>query len=339
MSLKLRPLAGQVIVVTGASSGIGLVTAKMAAAGGAAVVLAARSEGALKDITNTIKSRGGKAIYVLCDVGKEDDVRRLAETAIRAFGRFDTWVNNAGISIFGHVWDVPMADWHRMFDTVYWGVVYGSLAAVRHFRDRGEPGAIINVGSFFGDRSTAVQGTYASAKFAVRGFTDALRMEVEHDRLPVSVSLIHPGRIDTPYNEHAGNYMPVQPVHRGMIYPPEAVAEAILWCAQHPKRDMYVGSQAKAAAVIGSLAPRLVDRVMERIMYTSQQSRDRRDSGLRSHTLFEAGPGGRERGNHEPYLVRRHSYYVQATKRPVVTAAAMAAAGLVLRSALRRRRA
>jgi hypothetical protein len=164
-------------------------------------------------------------------------------------------------------------------------------------------------------------------------------MEVERDWLPVSVSLIHPGRIDTPYNEHAGNYTPMQPVHRGMIYPPEAVAEAILCCAQHPRRDMYVGSQAKIAAVIGSLAPRLVDRVMERIMYTLQLSHHRREHGPRSHALFEAGHGGRERGSHEPYLLRRHSYYVEATKRPVLTVASLGAAGLALRLVLRRRRA
>jgi NAD(P)-dependent dehydrogenase (short-subunit alcohol dehydrogenase family) len=114
--------------------------------------------------------------------------------------------------------------------------MYGSLAAVRHYPSRGDPGVIVNVGSFFGDRATPTQGTYSSAKFAVHGFTDTLRMEVEHDGLPVSVSLIHLGRIDTPYNEHAGNYMPMQPVPRGIVYPPEAVAGAILWCAWHPKR-------------------------------------------------------------------------------------------------------
>ncbi|SHK16534.1 Short-chain dehydrogenase [Roseomonas rosea] len=336
MPVALKPLSQQVIVITGASSGIGLVTARMAARQGAKVVAAARNDEALNNLAEEIRAQGGQAIAVHCDVGKEEDVKNLADTAIREFGRIDTWVNNAGISIFGQVWDVPMADWHRMFDTVYWGVVHGSLAALAHYRERGGPGAIINVGSFFGDRAPAVQSTYASAKFAVHGFTEGMRTELEHNGIPVSVSLIHPGRIDTPYNEHAGNFMPMQPVHRGMIYPPEAVAEAILWCAEHPKRDMYVGSQAKAAALIGFLAPHFTDWVMKRLMYTSHQSRTRRSSGPPSRALFQPGYGGHERGTHEPHLLRKHSFYVKATKRPVATAALLTAAALLIGSALRR---
>jgi NAD(P)-dependent dehydrogenase (short-subunit alcohol dehydrogenase family) len=320
MVIELKPLSEQVIVITSASSGIGLVTARMAATAGAAVVAAARNEDALRNLVEEIRSQGGRAAYAVCDVGEVDDVDRVAETAVREFGHFDTWVNNAGISIFGQVWDVPLADWRRMFDTTYWGVVHGSLAAVRHYRARGTSGAVVNVGSFFDQRATPVQGTYSSAKFAVRGFTDTLRMELEHERLPISVSLVHPGRIDTPYNEHAGNYMPMQPVHRGMIYPPEAVAEAILWCAAHPKRDMYIGSQAKMATLIGAIAPRLTDKLLERMMYTSHQSRSRVSSGSHSRALFEAGYGGQARGAHEPHLLRRHSYYVRATKRPMATA-------------------
>jgi hypothetical protein len=113
----------------------------------------------------------------------------------------------------------------------------------------------------------------------------------------------------------------MQPVHRGMIYPPEAVAEAILWCAAHPKRDMYVGSQAKMAALIGAIAPRLTDKLLERMMYTSHQSHSRVSSGSHSRALFEAGYGGQARGTHEPHLLRRHSYYVKATKRPMATLA------------------
>jgi NADP-dependent 3-hydroxy acid dehydrogenase YdfG len=337
MASTRKPLRDQVIVITGASSGIGLVTTRMAARAGAKVVAVARNEEALRGLVQEIQEQGGTAIDVPCDVGREEDIAWTVEAALRAYGHIDTWVNNAGISIFGQTWDVPMADWRRMFATVYWGVVHGSLAALRQFREQGSAGTIINVGSFFGDRATPVQGTYASAKFAVHAFTDVLRMEIEHEGWPVAVSLIHPGRIDTPYNEHAGNYMPMQPVHRGMVYAPEAVADAILWCAVHPRRDMYVGAQAKAAAVIGSFAPRMTDKIMERIMYSSHQSRTRRSSGSRSRALFEAGYGGQERGTHEPHLLRNRSLYVQATKRPVLAAAAAAAAAMLLGTAVRKR--
>lgn len=162
-------------------------------------------------------------------------------------------------------------------------------------------------------------------------------MEIEHDKLPVSVSLVHPGRIDTPYNEHAGNYMPMQPVHRGMVYAPETVADAILWCAEHPKRDMYVGSQAKFATLLGFFTPRLTDKIMKRLMYTSHQSRERISSGSHSRALFKPGYGGQERGTHEPHLLRNRSYYVQAAKHPVLATAGVTALGLLLGNALRRR--
>jgi NAD(P)-dependent dehydrogenase (short-subunit alcohol dehydrogenase family) len=205
--------------ITGASSGIGLVTARMAASQGAKLVVTAGNEEALRQLVEEIRSKGGQAIYVVADVGKEEDVDRIAEVAIAELGGFDTWVNNAGISIFGRCMDVSIPDMKRMFDNDFWGVVYGSRAAVRHYQERGSNGALINVGSFLGDRAVAVQSTYSAAKHAVHGWTNALRMELEKDKAPVSVTLIHPGRIDTPYNEHARSYMPNQPAHRGMIYP------------------------------------------------------------------------------------------------------------------------
>jgi short-subunit dehydrogenase len=262
------------------------------------------------------------------DVGLEQDVARLAQAAKAEFGRFDTWVNNAGISIFGSCEEVAIPDMKRMFDTNFWGVVYGSREAVAHFKQRGETGVLINVGSFFGDRATPVQSTYCSSKHALHGWTEALRMELEAEGSPVSVTLIHPGRIDTPYNEHARSYIPNQPAHRGMIYPPETVAEAILYAAEHPVRDMFVGFQAKFAALLGHLAPRLTDRIMERTMFWAQRSsrpsRDREDNAL-----YRPGYGMHERGTHEGWI-RSRSYYVKAQKHPGLTALAVVGAGLVL---------
>lgn len=200
--LKLKPLSEQVIVITGASSGIGLATARMAAEKGAKVVVAARNLDALEQLVQELKEKGQEAVAVQADVGKEEDVKRIADKAIQSFGGFDTWVNNAGVTIYGQFMEISIEDMKRMFDTDYWGVVYGSREAIAHFKQKETAGALINVGSLFGGRADEVQSVYSSAKHAVHGLTDGIRMELEKEQAPVSVTLIHPGRIDTPYNEH-----------------------------------------------------------------------------------------------------------------------------------------
>lgn len=319
--LSLKSLEDQVIVITGASSGVGLVSARMAAEKGAKVVVAARNEAALKELVRELRIKGHSAVYVKADVGIESDVNKIAETAIQEFGHFDTWVNNAGVTIYGYAMDVSVVDMKRMFDTNFWGVVYGSRAAVRHFRERGVPGALINVGSLFGDRGTVIQSTYSPSKFAVHGWTESLRLELEKENIPVSVTLIHPGRIDTPYNEHARSYLDKQPVHKGMLYPPDAVAEAILFAAKHPKRDMYIGSQAKALKLFGTALPRLTDILIERFMpqtqYKNQPSNPTEESNL-----YKAGYGLHERGTNVGWK-RSSSIYVKASKNPGLTSLAI----------------
>ncbi|RRW44113.1 SDR family NAD(P)-dependent oxidoreductase [Pseudomonas luteola] len=326
--LPLKPLSQQVIVITGASSGIGLVTARMAGRAGAKVVVAARNEEALQQLCAEIQQQGGQAAYVVADVGKEEDVSRIAEQAIETFGDIDTWVNNAGVSIFGDCLEVTIEDMKRMFDTNFWGVVYGSRLAASYFIKRGGPGAIINVGSFFGDRATPVQSTYSTSKHALHGWTDALRMELEHKQYPISVTLVHPARIDTPYNEHARSYMPNQPAHRGMIYPPEAVAEAILFAAENSKRDMFVGSEAKVLAWLSALSPRLTDKLMNKIMYHSQYA-DRPSRSREDNALYEPGYGLHERGTHQGCSYRSRSYYVKMSKHPMMSSVAIAGLGLM----------
>ncbi len=328
MAISLKPLRNQVVVITGTSSGIGLVTARMAAKQGAKLVLAARNEDALRQLVDEIRGLGGQAIYVVADVGKEEDVNRIAEKAIAEFGGFDTWVNNAGVSIFGRCMDVSIPDMKRMFDTNFWGVVYGSRTAVNHFKQRHGSGALINVGSFLGDRAVAVQSTYSASKHAVHGWTDALRTELEAEGTAVSVTLIHPGRIDTPYNEHARSYMPKQPAHRGMIYPPEAVAEAILYSAEHPKRDMFVGFQAKALAVLAGISPRLTDKLIELWAFPSQQS-DRPSRDREDNALYRSGYGMHERGTHQGWI-RSGSLYVKAEKHPAIATIIVAGLGTLI---------
>src|SRR5690242_13676398 len=163
--LRLKPLREQVIVVTGASSGIGLTTARLAAERGARLVVAARSEQALRQLEEEINTAGGEALAVAADVGKEEDVQHIADAAVTRFGGFDTWVNDAGISIYGRLLDVPPEDHQRLIQTNLWGVVHGSTVAARHLRNKG--GAIINLGSIVSDRAIPLQGMYSASKHAV----------------------------------------------------------------------------------------------------------------------------------------------------------------------------
>ena len=323
--IPLKKLEDQVIVITGASSGIGLATARMAASKGAKVVAAARNEEALRQLVEELKGKGHAAVWVKADVGREEDINRVAEKALEEFERFDTWVNNAGLPVFGQAMEVSIEDMKKVFDTNYWSVVYGSRAAINHYKERGTPGALINVGTVFGDRGVVLQSAYSAAKFAVHGWTESLRMELEKENAPISVTLIHPGRVDTAYNEHARSYLDKQPAHIGMMYPPEAVAEAILYAAYHPKRDMYVGSQAKFGAMLGFLAPRFTDKFMETTMYRTQQS-NRPSRSVKDNALYRAGYGLHERGTNKGWI-RSRSLYVKAQKHPILSAIAIAGIG------------
>src|SRR6185437_3252749 len=282
MTIKLKELSDQVIVITGASSGIGLVTARLAAKRGARVVLNARNEAALRQVSDEINAQGGEAIYVVGDVGRFDDVKKIADAAIRRFGGFDTWVNNAGVSIYGPVLDQSLEDQRRLFETNYWGTVHGSIVACEHLRKQG--GALINVGSVLSDVAIPIQGTYCATKHAVKGYTDALRLELEEEHAPISITLIKPSAIDTPYTRHAKNLMPVEPQNPPPVYAPDLVAEAILHCAEHPERDLYVGGGGKMLAEAGHVAPRLTDKMMETMFFDMQQS-DRPKPAMRQDSL------------------------------------------------------
>jgi len=222
----------------------------------------------LRELVGEIRSSGGKAEYVVADVGERRQIQNIADLAIERFGGFDTWVNNAGVSIYGKFEEVSIEDQRKLFETNYWGVVYGSLVAARHLSQRG--GALINVGSALSDRAIPIQGAYCASKHAVKGFTDALRMELEHDGAPISVTLIKPSSIDTPYRQHAKNYMREEPRNPPPVYAPEPVAEAILYAAERPIRDIYVGGAGRALALGAFVAPGLTDKAMEQ-MFDAQK--------------------------------------------------------------------
>ena len=326
MSVELKKLNEQIVVITGATSGIGLVTARMAADRGARLVLASRNEEALRSLVREMTARGAEAIYVVADVANEQDIRNIAEEAIEHFGGFDTWVNNAGISIYGRVLDVSMEDHRRLFETNYWGLVHGSRVAAEHLRDRG--GTIINIGSSLSDRAIPIQGTYCASKHAVKGYTDALRMELEEENAPISVTLIKPSAIDTPYREHAKNYMPVEPLNPPPVYAPETVAEAILHCAEHPERDVFIGAGGKALSVAGAYAPRLTDKVMEATLFEIQRS-DNPSPTSRPHGLYAPLSKLEERGGY-PGHVAESSVYTKASLYPLAAGAIFVGAGLAV---------
>lgn len=333
MRISLKPIREQVIVITGASSGIGLATARAAAKQGARLVLAARNDAALAEVVREINTTAGReaAVHVPVDVGRKEDVERIASTAIERFGGFDTWVNNAGVSIYGRLEEVADEDFQRVFQTNFWGVVFGSLIAVRHLKQRG--GALVNLGSVASDTPIPLQGMYSASKHAVKGFTDALRMELQVESAPVSVTLIKPGAINTPYLEHAKNYMEHQPKHAPPVYPASEVAQAILYAAAHPKRDIYVGSSARVMSALSSVAPQAADRVMGGIMPGQQQRAEpARD---REGNLHQPGRGGEEDGDQPGYVMRR-SYYTWSSMHPALTAALFATAGIAAVALARR---
>ena len=311
MKVRLKKLHDQVIVITGASSGIGLATAQLAARHGAKVVLACRNQQALDEVVANLRAEGGDAMAVQADVGVAADHDRILGAAIERYGRVDTWVNNAGVSIFGRLEDVPIEDQRRLFDTNYWGVVYGSTTAVAHLKKQG--GALINVGSEVSDRAVPLQGAYSASKHAVKGYTDALRMELEADGAPISVTLIKPASIATGYSQHARNYMDVEPRLPPPLYAADTVARAILYAAEHPRRDIFVGSASKAISSMGQRMPAMADRMAGWLI---RHQRSDTPAGDRADALYEAGaPVHDDTAHHDghPPHVRKTSIYTHLT--------------------------
>jgi NADP-dependent 3-hydroxy acid dehydrogenase YdfG len=258
VAVKLKKLSDQVIVITGASSGIGLATAEAAAGKGAKVVLAARSGETLDEIAGRINASGGAALAVACDVTDRSQVDRLAEAALAHFGRIDTWVNDAGIAIYGRLDEVSEEDSRQLFETNFWGLVNGSLAALPHLKRGG--GALINVGSEVSEAAVPLLGMYTASKHAVKGFTDTLRLEIEDvDQKPVSITLIQPTAVDTPFPQHGRNYQDKEPKLPDPMIEPQQVANAILEAAETPTRSRKVGAMAVLNTAMAKLLPGLGD--------------------------------------------------------------------------------
>lgn len=292
MSFSLKPLNQQVIVVTGASSGIGLCTAKLAAERGARVMLIARSEETLEKVAGEIQEAGHEAMYFAADVADRKKMEVAARKAVEGFGRIDTWVNDAGVSIYGRLDEVSDPDSRRLFETNFWGVVNGSLVALPYLKAQG--GALINLGSEVSEAVVPLQGMYSASKHAVKGFTDVLRVEVEElEKARVSITLIQPTAVDTPFPHHARNYMEREPKLPPPVIDPEDVAEAILKAATEGGRDVKVGAMAVVNTAVAKLIPSLGDKM------SAKRGSDQQEKIPPVHPegiLYRPGESGPEHG-------------------------------------------
>jgi len=269
-------------------------------------------------------SKGFEATHVVTDVSKREDIEALAAAAINTYGRFDTWVNNAGQGLYGRLDQVSDEDHRRLFDINFWGMVNGTLVAAAHLKSHGG-GAIINLGSVVADVGFPVQGMYSASKHAIKGFTDAFRMEAANEGAPISVTLIKPAAIDTPFPKHAKTYLKNTPTLPPPIYLPQDVAEAILHAAVHGGRDYYIGSGGKMMSSLNKRVPKLVDWfgatfVAKQSVKHEKLNRDPEGA------LYKPGQDGETRGDAEG-LVRR-SAYTKAVEHPMLAGAAMAALAL-----------
>ena len=332
--MNLKPLNEQVVVITGGSSGIGLATARMAAREGATVVIVARGEDGLKSAADRIRSAGGKCNYLCADVGSRDQVRGVVEAVLEKHGRFDTWVSNAGVAVYTKLEDLSDEDHRRVFETNYWGVVHCATEALPHLKQHG--GALITTGSISSQMPAPVLSSYTASKYAVKGYIDSLRLELMHENAPVSVTLIQPSGINTPFGEHALNQMEGRAMVPPPVYSPDLVAEAICRAAQHPTRDKIVGGAGRSMTLLANLAPGLADRVFSSAFFKLALDKD---------NPKRAGDGGVPRSGGEGDIygeqsewMRETSVYSTLRRHPALSAVALLGLGTGLLGWLQKRR-
>lgn len=258
-----RPVGEQVIVITGASTGIGWETAIELGTRGSSVVLAARNETALREAAKEVERLGGKPYVVVTDVSQWEQVNRLAQQAVDRFGRVDTWVNNAAVSEYGTVEAMTIPEFERVLQVILLGQIYGMQAALPHLICQGQ-GTIINVASVLAVRSVPLQSAYCAAKHGIKGFTETLRMELVHEHPGIRVTLVMPSSINTPPFAHARSKLGVFPKPISPIYEPRTVAQAILQVAEHPQRDIFVGGFGQLLGILEAFVPSLLDWYMVR---------------------------------------------------------------------------
>jgi NAD(P)-dependent dehydrogenase (short-subunit alcohol dehydrogenase family) len=305
--MQLKPVSEQVVVVMGASSGIGRATALRFAEEGAKVVVSARGEPGLKSLVAEIEAAGGTATAVVGDVTDPAQMTAVADRAVAEYGRLDTWVHMAGVLLVAGFDDTTPEEFARVIQVNLLGQVHGAKAALPHLgRDGG--GAFISMSSMGSQRGIPLQTAYCASKHGIDGFLEALRVELQRDGVPVSVTQIMPGTINTPLFDNARTKMGVKPVAPPPAYPARVVADAIVHAAAHPVRDLVVGGAAKTLITVEKFAPRVVDAVLRRVGYEIHDTGERKpadapdnlDAPLTVNDTVEGTVGG---------VTLRHSAY------------------------------
>jgi short-subunit dehydrogenase len=287
--LRRQPRHPEVVVITGASAGVGRATVRAFAERGAHVGLIARNSEALEAAQREVEACGGKALVCVADVADASAVEAAADAIEQQLGPIDVWVNNAMITIMSPISALQPDEVKRVTEVTYLGTVYGTLAALKRMRPRNR-GVIVQVGSALAYRAIPLQAPYCGAKFAIRGFTDSLRTELKHERSRVHVTMLQMPALNTPQFDWCRTHMAHRPQPVPPIFAPEVAARAIVWAAHHRRRELYVGWPSVRAIWAQKLMPGLLDRYLARFGYSSQQSNEPVDSA-RSDNMWQTVPG------------------------------------------------
>ena len=310
-----------VVVITGASAGVGRATVRAFARQGADIGLLARGVDGLEAARREVEAAGGRAIAIPTDVADADRVEAAADRIERELGPIDIWVNNAMVSVFSPVKELTPDEIRRVTEVTYLGVVYGTLAALKRMLPR-DRGSIVQVGSALAYRGIPLQAAYCGAKHAIQGFTESLRCELLHDGSGVHVSLVHLPAMNTPQFDWVKSRLPREPQPVPPIYEPEIAADAIVWASSQRRREISVGGTTVAVIWANKIASGVLDRYLARTGYDSQQT-DRPVAPDRRDNLWEPVPG--DHGAHGRFASRSSDFSVQAWINEHLTAVAAAA--------------
>ena len=283
--MKLKPVGEQVVVLMGASSGIGRDAAHRFAERGARVVVSARGGRALGSLVEEIRARGGEATAVVADTSDPEQVRAVADRAVEQYGRLDTWVHLASVSIFAPFGEITPEEFRRVVEVDLLGQAYGAMAALPHIKHEGR-GALVHVTSVLARRSVPLQSPYCASKHGVEGMLESLRVELKREGWPIGVTNVMPASVNTPFFDKARTKLGFAPMSLPPVYPPRVVAEALVYAAEKAPRDLVVGGAGKAMLLNQRLSPRLMDAIMGPVGYRWQQREDPKPENAPDY-LFE----------------------------------------------------